>query len=87
MSVDNYRSEYHLTTNGWINGSDWFYNKIQGEAISRPEDTIETWERHETQSSAYSRPEVSWSCIWRKSGIEAAEIKRLHAKFPRDLES
>lgn len=86
MSVDNYRSEYHLTSTGWVGGSDWFYNQLQGQDVPRPPDTVETWERHETQSSAYSRPDVSWSCIWRKPGIDAAELKKLHTQFPKDLE-
>jgi hypothetical protein len=82
MSVDNYKTEHHLTSNGWVYGSSWFYDKLQGEEKQRPQDTVETWLRHETQSSAYSRPDVEWSVVWTNPAVSEAEIAKLRAKYP-----
>jgi hypothetical protein len=82
MSVDNYKYECHLTPNGWVSGSSWSYDQLQGKEKERPNDAVETWLRHETQSSAYSAPDIDWSITWRNPEISDTEIAKLHSKHP-----
>lgn len=64
MSYDDVRTEYYLTANGWIEGSRYYFRRLQGEAVERPEGTVEIWEHHVTQRYGSSREDEKWSCIW-----------------------
>lgn len=83
MAADDYEVEYHLTEEGWVKGSSWFFNQLQGEAVPRAKGTLETWLYHERQSSTYSRSDITWERTWRDPDADENHIKDLHRKFPK----
>ncbi len=83
MSVDNFKQEFHLTPDGWMTGSSWFYGKLEeAKPIVRPIDAFETWEFTEVQSSQYSAPETRWLLTWQRPGVSQDELLQLHNKYP-----
>ncbi len=80
MSYDRYEDEYHLTPDGWISGSSYFYGKSRQEAAPPPTRVL-TLLREVRQSSGYSREEVSYSEVWRTQCDSAREIAELSARF------
>ena len=83
MSADNYKEEYHLTSKGWILGTRYYFGKIQGDSIERPNNTVETWIYHETLSSIYSKSDIEFYEIWQNSTIDTEVIAHLHQKYPK----
>ena len=82
MAYDKYDVEYHLTPQGWVSGTEWFFGKVQKE-VPPPEDRVETWIRHEEQSSGWSRPDIEWKRAWISDAVSGQEIEKLHQRFPR----
>lgn len=83
MAADDYKVEQHLTEDGWVQGSSWFFNKLQGEEKPRPDGALETWLYHERQSSMYSKPDITWTKTWRDPEADEEKIKDLHKKYPK----
>ena len=84
MAADDYKVEYHLTPNGWVPGTNWYFNRQQGDTKPRPNDTVETWLHHATQSSAYAKEEyVTWKKTWTNPDIDKEVIAGLHKKYPK----
>jgi hypothetical protein len=73
MSFDNLGTICHLTPSGWV---------VQGTPKLVPEDRVETWERHETQASEWSRIYVGWTCVWANGSVSRADRDALRKKYP-----
>jgi hypothetical protein len=80
MAVDHLETEYHLTPDGWVEGTEKFFGKGKEKPI--PANRLETWLREETQSSRFSAPDVSWRLIWPEN-TDLAANKSVRAKFPK----
>ena len=71
MSFDDRTMEYHLTPNGWVTGTYKYYGNVQGEAVPRPSEAIETWEERCIQKSGWSPEEDCKSReIWHDPRLE-----------------
>ncbi len=82
MSADNLETLYHLTPSGWVEGEERYYGTVQGTPKSIPEDRAETWKRHETQASEWSRTYVDWTCVWASARISRVDRDALREKHP-----
>jgi hypothetical protein len=72
MSYDHYRSEYHLTMNGWI-----------GEEVGYPtEDRAETWEKEVYQGSEFGRESEHWRKLRSSPNFTKEQCAELHERFP-----
>lgn len=80
MAVDHFETEYHLTPDGWVQGTEKFFGK--GKEKAAPANRLETWLREETQSSRFSAPDVSWHLIWPES-MELSTNKTVRDRFPK----
>ena len=83
MAEDDFKSESHLTENGWFSGTSWYFDKVQEKEVPRPDNAVETWLREERQHSRWSKSEITWTCTWQKPGIAPSVIQELHKKFPK----
>jgi hypothetical protein len=72
MSYDRYRSEYHLTTKGWIHEN----------VACPPEDRAETWEKEVYQGSGFGKESEHWRILWSNSAFTKEQRAELHEKFP-----
>jgi hypothetical protein len=79
MAVDHLETEYHLTPDGWLEGTEQFFG--EGKAKPIPANGIETWLRKEVQSSRFSAPDVTWRIVW-TDGIEPSTNTAVRDKFP-----
>jgi hypothetical protein len=80
MSYDDYEVEYHLTPTGWKRGTSYYYGKTQQE-IEPPSDRVLTVVKEVTQSSGWSREEVSWGTKWKSNETPSDAVDALVAKF------
>lgn len=72
MSYDHYRSEYKLTTKGWIH-----------EGVScPPEDHAETWEKEVCQGSGFGKESEHPRMVWLNPAFTEQKRAELHDKFP-----
>jgi hypothetical protein len=72
MSYDHYRSEYRLTTKGWIH-----------EGVScPPEDHAETREKEVCQGSGFGKESERWRILWFNSAFIEQQRAELHREFP-----
>ena len=70
MAVDRVESLYHLTPNGWVDGS---VDSMWGnKTVDPPSDRVETWKHKIYQSSAYSPEERSWDEVAGSSPVVPA---------------
>ncbi|RYD69339.1 MAG: hypothetical protein EOP84_28655 [Verrucomicrobiaceae bacterium] len=85
MSASNEWTEWHLTPNGWVRGTE----KMEGvklEEIPCPADTVLSMKYREFLGSAYSKLGTSLSEVWRSSDEDAInELKKRHGECPRTL--
>lgn len=81
MAEDDYKTEDHLTPNGWVTGTKSNFGRIIGGKISRPADAVLTMEYHDYQRSSWSASETSWEIIWRSPNIDSNEIQKLYDLF------
>ena len=80
---DDYSTEYHLTPDGWMEGTQRFFREISGEEVERPHNAVETWEHRATQRSMWSRESHHVRMLWYDESTAESERKALHAKFKR----
>lgn len=80
MSYDNWDQEYHLTANGWVVGSSKYYGRTDSD-VPRPANALETWNRHCTQASGWSREIYSDTLEWYDPSVSEEDRKTLRAKF------
>lgn len=81
MAFDKWTQEYHLTPSGWFKGTRTYFDKVQGKAVPRPTDAVETWEEQGYQSSGWARDEYSHHCTWHDSSQSASVREELRSRF------
>jgi hypothetical protein len=82
MSYDDSETIYHLTAAGWVETEERYFGTVQGTPKPIPEDRVETWKRHETQASEWSRTYVNWTCEWVSPTISRADRDALQKEYP-----
>ena len=84
MASDNLITEYHLTPDGWVKGTEWYFGKIKGgKETERPQNAVETWKSRIYQQSDWSPEDATAELIWCDESVSAEERDRLREKFPR----
>lgn len=73
--------EYHLTPNGWVAGTYYWFHTPQ-KIVERPDDCVETWNRKMRQSSGFSSEFVTWKRIWTSPDYSESERQALRDKHP-----
>jgi hypothetical protein len=81
--VDDHKIEYHLTPNGWITGSAYYFNKLQGKEVQALPNTVETWIQHTTQDNIYSGEAIEWYRTFTSSSYTDKQKTEFHAQFPK----
>ena len=87
MSVDRTTDEWHLTSNGWVQGNYYVYHKLQREEKTPPEHRVETWNRETSQSHSNALEEVWWDCVWVSPGHSQKErdaLRKIFGERPRE---
>ena len=80
-SADDFEVEYHLTPYGWKRGSEWFFGRIQADTPT-PADRVLTLRKRLYQRSRASSPEIAWTTVWQKPGVNNDDLRALRARFP-----
>ena len=83
MSVDRTTDEYYLTSSGWVVGTSYYYEYVQGTAIPLPYgvEIVEVWRAEMKQASAFSE-ECRWvECILRNPKYTEEQAAQLRKKF------
>ncbi|BCA56063.1 hypothetical protein W02_32030 [Nitrospira sp. KM1] len=75
-SMDDYEAEYHLTRDGWVIGSYYFFGRRLGIASVRPTGTYETWLRHATCRAEHCEENTYWSRFWKNDLFDEQELRR-----------
>jgi hypothetical protein len=81
MAYDDSETEYHLTPEGWIEGS---FRSFAGEWTKKeeaPANRILTVIRSVRQSSPYAEEDVSFIEIWKSDYVRAEELSGLWKRF------
>jgi hypothetical protein len=82
MAVDDCETEYHLTRNGWVIGTSYFFSEIDGKEIAPPEDRVLTVVGRIYQRSGWSPDERSLREEWRSPNMSDSELEELQIKYP-----
>ena len=82
MAVDHTIDEYHLTPNGWITGTHYFFGDTDKQ-IPPPPDRVETWKQELKQQSGWSKEYITWECIWVSPNHSEEERNKLKRYYPR----
>jgi len=82
MSCDSTDDEYHLTPNGWVKGTHYYYGEAD-KIIERPIDTVGTWVRKMRQSISYAPEDITWDLIWASPDYSESERTDIEKKYPR----
>ena len=82
MSCDSTDDEFHLTPNGWISGTHYYYSQPD-KIIERPIDTVETWVREMRQSISFAPEHITWKLIWKSPDYSESERAAINDKYPR----
>ena len=80
MSADDWLQEYHLTPHGWIEGTSTSFGH-RGKNVERPNEAVETWTEHLTQSSIYSATYSSKKLIWTSPDHTQQQRDAIRAQF------
>ena len=81
MADDDLRTEYHLTPDGWVNGTSWYFRRISGNEVERPQNAVETWVSHIYQRSMWSPEKKTKLMLWHDASVPEAEREALRARF------
>lgn len=82
MAVDDSKTEYHLTPNGWVIGTSYFLGKAQGPMVEPPQDRVLTVVGQIYQGSRWSPESRSLSEQWRSPNVSRDVLAELQRKFP-----
>jgi len=64
MAADDVSTEYHLTPEGWVKGTERYFGKSGGNEVERPENAVATWVHRIYQRSIWSQEERSCRMTW-----------------------
>ena len=81
MTEDNVLTEYHLTPAGWVKGTERYFRKVAGKGeIERPQEAVETWERHIYQRSMWSQENYRVRMVWKDESVPEPNRKELPSR-------
>jgi hypothetical protein len=83
MLSDKPSQEFHLTPEGWVPGTSWNSEAVQGEPVERPADAIETWLEEMVQSYLFCSDIYSWTLIWFNPSMTDSERRKMRKQFPK----
>ena len=86
MSPDKPSQEFHLTPEGWVSGTSWNSETIEGKTVDRPADAIETWLEEMVQSHLFCSDIYSWTLIWFDPSITDSERRKVRKQFLKPTE-
>lgn len=78
MSASNEWTEWHLTPNGWVQGS-CKLDGVEATTVPRPVDAVMSCTHSDYRSSVFSKPNIKFSVDWQST--DAALIESLLQKF------
>ena len=81
MAEDNVFTEYHLTPPGWVKGTERYFRDVAGGEVERPQDAVETWERHIYQRSMWSQEQYRVRIVWHDESVGEPNRKELRSRF------
>lgn len=82
MSYDKTTQEYHLTPDGWVDGTFSVYG-VPDKVLKPPVNRVETWECNMEQSYPTAREIYEWERTWVSPNVTEKKLSELHRKFPR----
>ena len=81
MASDNLRTEYHLTPDGWVEGTERYFNSVRDKEVARPDNAVETWECQIYQQSDWSPEDHRVRRVWHDPSKSTEELKTLREQF------
>lgn len=81
--VDNLLTEYHLTPDGWVQGTEKYFGRVQGEEVERPSNAVETWMSKIYQRSDWSPEDATAWMIWCDPFVSEEKRNAIREKFRR----
>lgn len=83
MAASNEWTEWHLTKNGWVKGTE--KTDFGRSDIETPADRIATYRYKEYVASVHSRMNISWDREWSQDNASLQEIINSHGEYPNDF--
>ncbi|MGD0124005.1 MAG: hypothetical protein ABSF46_01505 [Terriglobia bacterium] len=74
--------DYHLTPNGWIKGTSYFFGNLTSGSV-RPADCVLTLRLSVRQTFGFSGRKETWSEIWKSRSAKTGYVAKLQKNFPR----
>ena len=85
MAIDDFKTEYHLTSKGWVTGTHYFFSKTD-EEVAPPSDRIITVVHRVYQRSQWSSEEVTTSTVWKDPNFSSTRLLAFREEFPSPWE-
>src|SRR5690349_18832048 len=79
MAWDEFTEEYHLTPEGWREGT--FKASGSPKSVEPPPGRVLTMRKRQRDASPYSPPDVEWTEIWRSTEVTENSIQTLLEMF------
>lgn len=80
MTADDVKTNYHLTSNGWVRGAEAIFQVPVETEVTRPESAIVTFQARE-RDSGYGLPDFTVTEVWRHAAADDKEIRALLRKY------
>ena len=81
MAWDRTTTEYHLTLNGWVRGTEHIFSNRVGAEVERPRNAVEIWEHRMVHPSGWAQEEHTWRMVWHDASLPKDERDTLRARF------
>jgi hypothetical protein len=86
MSASNEWDEWHLTPEGWIQGSE----KVDFAGVTErptPEARIATFRHCSYMGSIHSKVQITWDEQWRREGVDLEPLYAKFGKYPKSVDA